>query len=69
MILWPDAERVGDVLEREVDGRRLVGHERFRFLEAVAKLAAHHVAPHELLVPAEFHRRRVRNRSLAKSSG
>ena len=52
-------EDVADVVERKHDPRRLIGHERHGLLEAVAELAAEHVAAHQLLIAAETHVARV----------
>ena len=56
------AERVVDVLHGERYRRRLARRERLRLLEAVAELAAHHVAAHQLLIAAHAHAGRVRVR-------
>src|SRR5262245_9140653 len=53
-------EGVRDVLEPEVDRRRLAGYERLRLRQAVAELPAHHLAADELLIAPELHRLRAR---------
>src|SRR5207245_10196985 len=54
------AESVENVRHREFDLRHFARFKWLRFLETLAKLAAEHVSPHELLVTAHPNVSRIR---------
>src|SRR5437016_5424099 len=51
----PGAEGMAAIVQSELDGLRLIGHEWSGLFETSAVAAAHDVAAHELLVTAHAH--------------